>query len=63
LNHFTLGRRGIAKAFHAGSPYLVDAAAAIQHRNEMVGRITQTKVATVGRVLQNKPLDAAKCCR
>ena len=60
LDHLALGRRGIAEAFHADPPHLADGASAVKHGDKMVGRVVQTKVLVVGRVLQNVPSDAAE---
>ena len=51
LDDLALGRRGITEAFRADPPHLTDGAPAVKHGDKMVGRVVQTKVLVVGRVL------------
>lgn len=58
LYHLALSGCGISKAFCTDAPQLTDSASTIEHRDKMVGRIAQTKVVIIGRMLQNVPFDA-----
>jgi len=60
LNDLSLGRRGISPSLDAMMPYLADAAAAVQHRHEVIGRIVQTKELIAGSILQDVPRAAAE---